>query len=81
MKTFEIEFILKIQQGNSYNLQQQIITINANNKKEALTALQLRRTNIGYGKKDDIDRLYHAISLVIYDNVSTSNSESALMNS
>ena len=48
---------------------------------EALTALQLRRTNIGYGKKDDIDRLYHAISLVIYDNVSTSNSESALMNS
>jgi hypothetical protein len=48
---------------------------------EALTALQLRRTNIGYGKKDDIDRLYHAISLVIYDDVSTTNSESSLMNS
>jgi hypothetical protein len=36
MKTFEIEFILKIQEGNSYKLQQQIITIDANNKKEAL---------------------------------------------
>jgi hypothetical protein len=48
---------------------------------DALTALQLRRTNIGYGKKDDIDRLYHAISLAIYDDVSTANSESVLMNS
>ena len=48
---------------------------------EGLNALQLRRTNVGYGKNDDINRLYHAISLVIYDDVCTSNSESTLMNS
>ena len=48
---------------------------------EALNALQLRRTNCGYGKKEDIDRLHHAISLVIYDDVTNSNSQSALINS
>lgn len=48
---------------------------------EALNALQLRRTNVGYGKSDDIDRLHHAISLVIYNDVATSNSQSAIMSS
>jgi DNA polymerase/3'-5' exonuclease PolX len=48
---------------------------------EALNALQLRRVGVGYGKKDDINRLYHAISLVIYDDVCSSNSESAIMSS
>ncbi len=48
---------------------------------EALCALQLKRNNLGYGKVSDINRLYHAISLVIYNDVSTTNSESTLMNS
>jgi len=37
MKKFEIEFILKVQEGNSYKLNQQIILVEALNKKEALS--------------------------------------------
>ena len=36
MKNYQIEFILKLQNGNSYSLQQQIINVDAKNKKEAL---------------------------------------------
>lgn len=37
MKQFKIEFILKIKEGNSYNLTQQIISVEALNKKDALS--------------------------------------------
>lgn len=36
MKNYQIEFILKIKEGNSYNLIQQFISVEANTKKEAL---------------------------------------------
>jgi len=36
MKNYQIEFILKIQEGNSYKLQQQIISIDSLSKKQAL---------------------------------------------
>lgn len=37
MKNYQIEFILKLQDGNSYKLNQQIISVEALNKKDALT--------------------------------------------
>lgn len=37
MKNYQIEFILKIQDGNSKKLQQQIIMVEASNKKDALS--------------------------------------------
>ena len=36
MKNYQIEFILKIKEGNSYKLQQQIISIDSLSKKEAI---------------------------------------------
>ena len=36
MQSYQIEFILKIQEGNSYKLQQQFIYVEASNKKDAL---------------------------------------------
>ena len=36
MKNYQIEFILKIQEGNSYKLEQQIISVEALNHKDAL---------------------------------------------
>ena len=36
MKNYQIEFILKSQIGNSFNLMQQIISVEASNKKDAL---------------------------------------------
>jgi len=36
MKNYQIEFILKLQIGNSFNLMQQIISVEASNKKDAL---------------------------------------------
>ena len=36
MKNYQIEFILKLQEGNLFKLDQQIISIEAKNKKEAL---------------------------------------------
>lgn len=37
MKDYQIEFILKIQEGNSYKLSQQIISVQALNKKDAIS--------------------------------------------
>jgi hypothetical protein len=37
MKNYQIEFILKIQDGNSYKLDQQIISVEALNKRDALS--------------------------------------------
>jgi hypothetical protein len=48
---------------------------------ESLRALSLKRINVGWGKDENIERLYHAISMVINNDTCTSNSESALMNS
>jgi hypothetical protein len=36
MKSYQIEFILKIQEGNFFKLNQQIISVEALNKKDAL---------------------------------------------
>ena len=36
MKNYQIEFILKSQIGNSFKLEQQIISVEASNKKDAL---------------------------------------------
>jgi hypothetical protein len=36
MKKYQIEFILKLQNGNSFKLEQQIISVEASNKKDAL---------------------------------------------
>lgn len=36
MKNYQIEFILKLKDGNSYKLEQQIILLEASNKKDAL---------------------------------------------
>ena len=36
MKNYQIEFILKLQEGNGFKLDQQVISIEAKNKKEAL---------------------------------------------
>jgi hypothetical protein len=36
MQNYQIEFILKLQEGNSYKLEQQIILVEALNKKDAL---------------------------------------------
>ena len=48
---------------------------------ESLSALKLQKIGLGSNQQDDINRLYHALSLVIYNDVCSSNSESALMNS
>ena len=48
---------------------------------EGLLALELRSINVGSNKKDDINRLYHAISIAMNNDTCTANSESALMNS
>ena len=36
MKNYQIEFILKLEDGKSFTLAQQIITVEASNKKDAL---------------------------------------------
>jgi hypothetical protein len=36
MKNYQIEFILKTLEGNSFKLNQQIISVEASNKKDAL---------------------------------------------
>ena len=48
---------------------------------DALKALELQRIGLGCNVKDEINRLHHAISLVIYNDVATANSQSASMNS
>ena len=36
MKNYQIEFILKLQEGNVFKLEQQVISVEGKNKKEAL---------------------------------------------
>ncbi len=48
---------------------------------ESLKALSLKRINIGWGEDENIERLYHQLSIVLNYETCESNSESALMNS
>ena len=36
MKNYQIKFILKLQNGDSFKLEQQVISVEASNKKDAL---------------------------------------------
>ena len=44
MKNYQIKFILKLQNGDSFKLEQQVISVEASNKKDALNLLEELKT-------------------------------------